>query len=354
MGKTAKFEIKSVTIDKNVHNQENKIITSKFVLENIHVVATQQHNGDFWKGVAKDIKGDAVGSNSKFMFAHQSLRRVILNPGDKHTILLCTQGYSSAQQKVLVDRFLELKCTVWKIDSAQHIVNYINTKNPNDESGIRAARLLEKIERVFIYSHGIVGKICLGMGQFSEGDDKLKFTKDIAKKLDPLAFANGSKFYSFSCRTGLGNPEISKSVNYEIKYPMEHGMYTIERGKYNLLSAQSLAQTIANASKVNTFAFLCRSDYEDTLNTPDELDFCDAYRAGVYGEIRERKNYDELAKKGQPTDLEKKRYKFLDERFKSRILVDKMQFDPQGALHPVKGGTTPIGLPPDMKTFKPL
>lgn len=27
--------------------------------------------------------------------------------------------------------------------------------------------------------------------------------------------------------------------------------------------------------------------------------------------------------------------------------------DPDGARHPVKGGTAPVGVPNDMKTFKP-
>lgn len=30
-----------------------------------------------------------------------------------------------------------------------------------------------------------------------------------------------------------------------------------------------------------------------------------------------------------------------------------MELDPDGARHPVKGGTTPVGVPNDMKTFKP-
>ena len=364
MEKTAKFEIKSVKLNNKDYEQKNKIITSRYVLENVHVVATQQHNGDFWKGVVKDIFGDAVGENSKFMFAHQSLRRVLLNPDLKHTILLCKQGYTEKQKKVLIDRFLELKCKIWQIDSAQHVVNYINTKDPNDDGPFKAVRLIEKVERLLIYSHGIVGKICLGMGHVGEGDDRLKFDKEIAKKLNPLAFAVGAKVYSFSCRTGLGNPEIKKSIyKTQVRNSSPIGVTStgipISRDEYEtiqmpLYSAQSLAQAIANSGKVTTLAYLCRSDYEDTLNTPDELDFYDAYRAGVYNKKRNRNNYDILARLGQPTQEEMERYKLLNERFESRIMVDKMRFDPQGAFHPVKGGTTPVGLPQDMKTYKPL
>lgn len=364
MGQTARFEIKNVKLNDKDHEQEDKVLTCRYVLENVHVVATQQHNSDFWKGATKDVFGDAVGENSKFMFAHQSLRRVLLNPALTHTILLCQQGYTEKQKKVLIDRFLELKCNVWQIDSAQHVVNYINTKDPNDDGSLKAVRLIEKVERLLIYSHGIVSKICLGMGQFSEGDDKLKFDKDIAKKLNPLAFAVGAKVYSFACRTGLGNPEINKSIyKTQIRRSTPIGVTSmgvpISQDEYGtiqmpLYSAQSLAQAIANSGKVTTLAYLCRSDYEDTLNTPDELDFMDAYRAGVYKETRERKNYDTLANYGEPTDIEIERYKILNDRFKSRVIVDKMRFDPQGALHPVKGGTTPVGLPQDMKTYKPL
>lgn len=364
MGETLKFEIKSVTLNDKVHNQKDKTITSRFVLENIHIIGTQQHNGDFVKGLIKDFSGDNVGSNAKFMFIHQALRRVILNSEHKHTILLCSQGYSAKQKKIAIDRFLELKCNVWEIDSIQQAINYINTKNPDDESAVKASRLVEKVERVFVYSHGIVNKILLGMGQYSEGDKKYIFTNEIAKKINPLAFTNGSKFYCFSCRTGLGNPEISDSIyKSQIKSSTSYGTNslgiptsndTFETVAMPLYSAQSLAQEIANSSKIDTYAYLCRSDYEDTLNTPDELDFHDAYRAGVFGEKRKRKNYDALAKNNKPSENEKKRYKHLDELNKGRVLVDKMCFDSQGALHPIKGGTTPTGLPQDMKTFKAL
>ncbi len=364
MGETIKFEIKSVTLNQKVHNQKGKIITSRFVLENIHIIGTQQHNGDFFKGAIKDITGENVGANAKFMFIHQALRRVILNPEHKHTILLCSQGYSAKQKKIAIDRFLELKCNVWEIDSIQQAINYINTKNPDDVSEIKAKRLVEKVERVFIYSHGIVNKILLGMGQYSEGDGKYQFTKDIAKKINSLAFTTGSKFYCFSCRTGLGNPEIFDSIyKSKIKNSTSNGTSsmgvpisndTYETVALPLYSAQSLAQAIANSSKIDTFAYLCRSDYEDTLNTPDELDFHDAYRAGVFGEKRKRKNYSTLAKNGKPTEDEKARYKELEIRIKRRVPVDKMCFDPQGASHPIKGGTTPIGLPQDMKTFKSI
>ncbi len=364
MEETIKFEIKSVTLNQKTQNQENKTLISRFVLENIHIIGTQQHNGDFTKGMLKDITGENVGANAKFMFIHQSLRRVILNPEHNHTILLCAQGYSAKQKKIAIDRFLELECSVWEIDSIKQAINYINTKNPEDESEIKAERLVKKIERVFIYSHGIVNKILLGMGQYSEGDEKYQFTKEEAKKINPLSFTTGSKFYCFSCRTGLGNPKIDKTIyKSQIKNSTSYGTNslgiptsndTFETVALPLYSAQSLAQAIANSGQINTFAYLCRSDYEDTLNTPDELDFHDAYRAGFFGEKRKRKNYSELAKNGKPTKDEKARYKELETRIKRRVLVDKMCFDPQGASHPIKGGTTPVGLPQDMKTFKPI
>lgn len=33
-------------------------------------------------------------------------------------------------------------------------------------------------------------------------------------------------------------------------------------------------------------------------------------------------------------------------------MIDNGVFDPEGARYPVKGGTTPIGVPNDMKTYQ--
>lgn len=121
-----------------------------------------------------------------------------------------------------------------------------------------------------------------------------------------------------------------------------------------LLGEKSLAQKFANATGATVYAYCSRSDYEDTLNTPDELDFMAYYEAGAGKKLdRKNKSYEYLLNKEKRKKEDINRYNELQKIVKRREpMIDNGVFDPEGARYPVKGGTTPIGVPNDMKTYQ--
>lgn len=90
------------------------------------------------------------------------------------------------------------------------------------------------------------------------------FEKEQAEELNKDAFAFGANIYLFSCRAGIGNPDIDKSI-----YKNPNGSKTDPNNRYNILSQESIAQKIANSTKATVFAYLRRTDYIETLFTTD-------------------------------------------------------------------------------------
>ncbi|RMZ59477.1 hypothetical protein D1632_07500 [Chryseobacterium nematophagum] len=376
---TSVFSIKKVTIKGNEKKFENKVLNNDIGKEYIIVIAPQkfQHNFPWFsengKGTLKNIrnyKRNDAGENGKFMFIHQGIRRVKLNQefNFNWTILMYTFGYTENQitkTKEAFQRFAP-ECNFVKIASYQEATNYINTKNKDKATDDKKLREKCLVERVFIYCHGFVGKLAMGLTNRSSGDEKLDWDEKVASKLHKNAFSNSAKLYSFSCKTGLGNLEIEEENNikkqvYEgeeysgyssptTMIPTSHPVYkTIT---LPLLGEKSLAQQLANATGAMVHAYCSRSDYEDTLNTSDELDFMEYYEAGDGKKPkRTNNNYKYLLNKKNRKPEDVKRYDTLQKIDKKRILIDGGRFDFDGARHPVKGGTTPVGTPNDMKTY---
>ena len=142
--------------------------------------------------------------------------------------------------------------------------------------------------------------------------------------------------------------------------------------KLPLLGEKSLAQEFANITGATVYAYCSRSEYSDTLNTADELDFMQYYREGKYGinieeqggflnktmyktgvkDKRHNKKYEYLLNKNKITKDDDRRYNELNEVQKRRgNPIDNGIFDPEGARYPVRGGDTPVGVPNDMKTY---
>jgi len=124
-------------------------------------------------------------------------------------------------------------------------------------------------------------------------------------------------------------------------------------GKKPLLGEKSLAQKFADKTGSTVYAYCSRSEYSDTLNTADELDFMSYYEAGGGKKLeRNNKSYKYLLDKKNRTKVDIKRYDELQKVEKKRYTVDNGKFDPQGARYPVRGGDTPVGVPNDMKTYQ--
>ena len=320
------------------------VTTSVAAKENIIVIGTQQHNSSFG---ANFLRRD-VAKNSKLMFVHQALRRVVLNEKMQWTVLFCTEGYTDKQKEKIKETFLSTSSNdkivrkFINISYPDNIVNYINCGN------IDGIDTKEKIivARILFYSHGIVKEILPWMGPWENGNS---FNIQKAEKMKSNVFTEDALIYSFACRTGLGNTDIDETV-YKNKKTGE---------KYNLLSAESLAQKMANATNATVYAYLKRTWYGDTLFTNDEYDFLDAYEAYTNNTKPERPNvksgtkYNNLLKNG-PDEKEKERFKQLDEIRDEMKPIDNATFLARGALHPVRAADTPTGLPDDMKTYKKM
>jgi hypothetical protein len=143
-----------------------------------------------------------------------------------------------------------------------------------------------------------------------------------AANLDKKAFAEGAVFASYACRTGLGNANISAA-----KYPWE-----------STKADESLAQDISNSAGITVKAYQVRSDYANTLSSFQDRQYLKLYEKTGMG-----------AKRKETIEW----YNKWQERLKQRENIDGATFDPEGAVHPVQGGTTPVNVDSDQKTFTP-
>lgn len=364
---TSIFSIKKATINGKDKEFNDKILNNDIGKEYIIIIGAQMYKSD--SSIVKIIRNLIVndaGANSKFMFVHQALRRVKLNEEFcfNWTILLYKKGYSTNQINKAKEAFQKFAhyCNFIEINNYQQAINYINTKDINKKNDSEKLREKTPIERLFFYCHGFVGVLSMGLSNRSSKDENLDWDEKVVDELNSKSFSPTAKIYSFACRTGLGNPKIDKSIYEKVLvgnnfkgpgiFPQYEPVY-VEKPMH-LMSAKSLAQKIANKTSAIVYAYLCRSDYADTLNTTDELDFMDYFEAGERNEkpTRKNKNYDYLLNKENRKVEDVERHKKLVEIKDSRINIDGGVFDPEGARYPVKGGQTPIGTPKDMKTYK--
>lgn len=343
---TSKVAIKQVTAGKAEEHYKDKILSNPQLEEHIIVIGTQQFNHSLLGAIKR---GFDAGPNGKFMFIHQAIRRIRLNPELNWTVVIYKEGYTANQIGAMSVALANIINGIRVIQAArrEHVINYINTRDGNNSADTSDERKAVKVKRLLFYSHGLVHRLAIGITNLSTTDDMLDITHSAVQQFNKDAFLSDAIIYCFACRTGLGNPKIDTSV-YKTDF---WGKETTER--YDLYSAQSLAQAFASVTGAVTYAYLCRSDYEDTLNTSDELDFMDYYKSGAKHE-RENSKYDYLLQKDGKTPADDKRYAELKAVSAGRRTVDGGVFDPQGARNNVKGGETPRGLPQDMKTFRPL
>ena len=339
-------------------------------LQHIIVIGTQNHRGDTSLTNPTSWFRD-VGPGSKLMFALQAIRRVRLNKDLKFTVMMCEEGYKPLQIKAVKDTIVNVYGSRFiQVNSSQQIINYINTGDINNSSKITVERKNKVVKQLIFYCHGLVGQLALGMGLTGDDSEYVIGEKEVSK-FNKEAFTSDSHIYSFACRTGLGNPEIDQSIyKTRISKSSSSGVSTMgipishdefETIQMPLLSAQSIAQKLSNQTKAIVYAYLRRSDYEDTLFTKDELCFSD-YMKMREGNTDIKPNskrcgskYDYLLRKDYKlTEADKKRWnewKQIDSNYKK---IDDAWFDPDGARHNVKAAPSPVGVPAEMQTFKPM
>ncbi|WP_292010907.1 hypothetical protein [Chryseobacterium sp.] len=321
----------------------------------IIVVGTQSHRSDASLTKPWNLLRD-VGEGSKLMFVHQALRRMRLNKGSiKFDFLLCVRGYTEKQRSAIksaVENLYDGKYI--EVSSAQQVINYINTGDKNNNAATAKARDEKKIKQLLFYSHGVVGEISLGLAPAGIDITEYSFEESEAKKLSNQAFFSGANIYLFSCRAGIGNPDIDRSVYIDAK-----GSRTDPNNRYNILSSESIAQKIANAAKTTVFGYLRRTDYEKTLFTNDELCFSDYMKARQkqQNQVQNKRcsvTYLHLLDQNHElTDQEKERWREWTNIESNMTKIDGAWFDPDGARHNIEAAPSPEGVPSDMKTFIP-
>jgi hypothetical protein len=361
MGKKRIVEakIKKITVEDTV-KEVNKTLVNPLIFSYILVIGLQAHSSEKKKNALAPILGNPrfVGEGSKLMFVHQALRRMNLNKVTiKFEVLLCNSSirlheYTQAQTASIKKAVKSYDGTLTEVKTAQEIINYINTGDKTKKDNISSIRKSKPIKQLLFYSHGLPGELALGMPPAGNTTD-LSIEEKEVKKLNREAFAPDAGIYSFACRTGLGNPEVDDSV-----YINPGGSTADPANRYNLLSSESLAQKLADQTGAVVFAYLCRSDYSETLFTNDELCFSDHMKVkkGELSSVSKLcgNTYKYLLDKTYTlTKEENERWKKWREIESNLQYIDGAWFDPDGARNPVKGGITPAGTPRDMKTYKP-
>jgi len=273
--------------------------------ENIVIVASQHDNS----------------AGNKLMFMNQALRQVIGYSKDEksesRTVLLFTEGYTDKQIKRFKEQVKKYGGTVQEVNSAKAVENYINSKQLSSGE-VGDARSADKVSNVDAFSHGVPGSIEFGYDM--ENKENAKFTKTNAMNLDPKAFDQGAVFTSYACRTGAGE-DLNRFINSGDSKP-----------------DKSLAQAIANSAQITVKAFMTRSDYSSTLGTSMERKFYSMYKDSKYL---------------QTVGYWKLDYKLFKTNVDNREIIDKAAFTTDGAWKPVTGGTTPLTVPNNLKTFTP-
>ncbi len=261
--------------------------------------------------------------SNKLMFVHQGLRQLKnykkTENDETRTMVLFTEGYTQKQLNKIEKRVNKLGATLVKVNTSKEVTNYINSK-ATDDNCLTTNRIADPATDVDVYAHGIVGSIEFGYEQ--KNADAARFDASDAARLNPLAFVKEAVFTSYACRTGLGNPDIST-----IAYSWE-----------NLDADMSLAQVISNTADITVKAYLTRTDYSNTLSSSQERLYLKLYeRTGMGNKRKETIEW----------------YNKWQDRLKGRENVDGATFDPEGAVHPVTGGSSPMGVSNDIQTYTP-
>ncbi|MEY8761999.1 hypothetical protein [Chryseobacterium tongliaoense] len=331
-----------------------KIETEKIGEAYIIVVGTQSHRSDASASKPWNLFRE-VGEGSKLMFVHQALRRMRLNKGIKFDFLLCVRDYTDKQKKAIKDAVENMYGGKYvEITSAQQVINYINTADENNTASIAKARTEKKIKQLLFYSHGVVGEISLGLAPAGIDITEYSFEKEEAAKLNKEAFLGGTNIYLFSCRAGIGNSDIDRTI-----YIDKEGNKADPNNRYNILSSESIAQKIANSTGATVYGYLRRTDYEKTLFTNDELCFSDYMkaRAKQQQEVKNKRcssTYQHLLDQDYKLKEEEvARWKAWQDIESNMKKIDDAWFDPDGARHNVEAAPSPEGVPAEMKTFIP-
>ena len=253
---------------------------------------------------------------NKLMFVHQAMRSAALFATDFYeptTVIMFTPGYTQNQMEAVRSSLSGHGVNLVTVETYDQLASYINSKDV-EQHEVTQARQADLVTNLQFYSHGCVGAIELGLN-FPDASN-MSLIQSNLNEIQSGAFAKDALVESFACRTGLGNSSVSL-----VRLPWE-----------SLKLDESLAQGMANEWDVSVSAFVTRTDYSGTLgSSSDRMNF---KLGGLFGDASN-------------TPLGKWRA--------STVVIDNADFNPLGAMNPVQGGDTPVGLgvPDTPLSFKP-
>ena len=252
-------------------------------------------------------------------------------------------------KKIVTERY---KAEYREYDNISQLVDFVVSRK----------RRGREIKQMDFFSHGIVGAIEFGY----ELDKRLSYRlRDAqAQMFTPDAFAYGAKIYSYACRTGLGiDADLKVGENEDPHYE------------------RSLAQVMANATGAVVWAFPRRSLYDQTYGTDEDRKAVEkaparqeadkaasrAYRKQL-SDYQRRLAAHRTAQKNPEAQLPNETAPVAPQKTltdKDAALLKQAQgrdhynstlgypLDAEDAVHPVRSGNTPDGVPKKLCEYRP-
>lgn len=270
---------------------------------------------------------------NKLMFPAQAVRHVRTKFSNYPSlkVVIFTDGYTEKQLVAITNAIIyyNKNATVVRVNTVDEVINIINSGYKSTKTNFKK----RKVKEIYVYSHGYIrektNEGVIAFGYFGKNSITQELDYKKFSEIDPKIFLrnNASVLYSFSCRTGIGT--ASETTNDPKK-------------------SNSLAQKMSNHGKITVFAYMRRSQYEDTWGTSDhrnvyasDNDSEDSFGANLKSDIKDIVISD-------PNDMNE----FTKYR-KKEIRIDNAIWNPEGAYLGVKAGNLPLRISPTFSKYIP-
>jgi hypothetical protein len=293
------------------HQKKRKEVPAKRPkTENIIFIGSEMHYDSFWL---------------KMMFVaaahHLTTKRDQFRSANKNTIAYVDNGYTRFE-KLALDQLAKKKFEIVKLSRSSDIASCMNRDREN-----------YKLQDVVFFSHGVIGAITLNYGD----DPDIRFDETVLKSVNAKAFATGGRIYSYACRTG-------NSVNNLTDFTQE------SEAKPEL----SLAQKMADHFGKEVHAFLRRTYYGDVVREKSQsstiASMLKEARKTATGQVIELPPEHEAL----PHDgLGHTWSSFIGKGAAEEGTIDYALWRKAGGRALPSAAETPVGLPTEMRVFKP-
>ena len=265
------------------------------------------------------------GAGSKMMFVHHGISQIYKyqkaqkKHGDKEllTMAVFIENYTPKQLARIEQHSKKHGYNFVKLNSADDLVNYVNSQDVGCSEKISNDRQLDKISDIDIFAHGVSNSIVFGYK--TKLAEEYRFDEADLKKLDKGAFKPSCVINSEACRTA--------NATFSEYYPGPPYDGAPKQASHDIFFKvdESLAQKMADHLGVTVEAYVSRTDYSGTLGTRSQR---------------------VMHKLGLDSG-------WLEHSISNQEKIDGAVFDPDGAYNPVSGGVTPVGSNTQKREFTP-